>query len=73
MFDNGLISAPTIQQADINGYVIREQMAKMITEFAIKVLNKKPNSLLACSFTDTKNESTEMSFYIKTACQLGLM
>jgi hypothetical protein len=45
----------------------------MITEFAIKVLHKKPDSTLSCSFTDTNNESIEMKIYTKTACQLGLM
>jgi len=54
----------------MDGKIIRDQMAKMITQFAIKVLNKKPDTTLACTFADIKNESAEMQFYIKTACQL---
>ena len=64
---------PTIEQANLNGKITRDQMAKMITEFAVKVLNKTPNVKSSCSFADTTKESTEMKFYIKTACQLGLM
>ena len=64
---------PTIQEANLDGKVIRSHMAKMITEFAIRVLGKQPNTKLICSFSDTANESAEMKFYIKTACQLGLM
>jgi len=72
-YANGLTTMPSIQQANINGKIIREHFAKMITEFAIKVLEKKPDTKKSCTFADAKNESEEMQFYIKTACQLGLM
>ncbi|MEI7919356.1 MAG: S-layer homology domain-containing protein [bacterium] len=44
-----------------------------MTEFAIKVLKMKPNTKLVCSFSDIAQETPEMRFYMKTACQLGLM
>lgn len=72
-YANNITTMPTIQQANLNGKIIRSHFAKMITEFAIRVLGKKPDTTKACSFADAKNESTEMQFYIKTACQLGLM
>jgi hypothetical protein len=50
--------------------VTRRQLAKMISEFAIKVIGKKPDTSIGCSFPDTKNETAEMKFYIKIACQL---
>jgi hypothetical protein len=28
---------------------------------------------MICNFTDIDNETTELKFYIKLACQLGLM
>jgi hypothetical protein len=45
----------------------------MMTEFAIKILKVKPDTTLACYFPDITSETAEMKFYIKTACQLGLM
>ena len=45
----------------------------MITQFAVKILNMKPDTALTCSFPDIQNETAEMRFYIKIACQLGLM
>ena len=64
---------PTIQQANMDGKIIRAHFAKMMSEFAMRVLNKKPDTTLICAFDDTSDQSTEMKFYIKTACQLGLM
>ncbi|HBB04769.1 TPA: hypothetical protein DCZ39_07955 [Patescibacteria group bacterium] len=72
-YDIGITTMPTIQKADLEGNAYRKHFAKMITEFAIKVLKKQPNTSLACSFIDITKESDEMKFYIKTACQLGLM
>ena len=45
-------------------------MAKMMTNYAIKVLGVQVNNSLTCDFDDIANESDEMKFYIKTACQL---
>ncbi|MEI6119154.1 MAG: hypothetical protein WCP92_08385 [bacterium] len=45
-------------------------MAKMMTEFTVKIIGKQPNTRILCSFGDTKNETAEMKFYIKIACQL---
>jgi len=45
----------------------------MITQYAVKVMKKKVNTKLSCSFPDIIHESAEMQFYIKTSCQLGLM
>ena len=72
-FSIGITTMPTIQQANLDDKVIREHLAKMITQFAIKVLKKTPNTKLSCSFSDITDESAEMKFYIKTSCQLGLM
>lgn len=48
-------------------------MAKMISSFAILLGGAVPNTNLSCTFADTANQSTEMNFYIRTSCQLGLM
>ncbi|MFA7717632.1 MAG: S-layer homology domain-containing protein, partial [Candidatus Absconditabacterales bacterium] len=69
----GITTQPTIQQADLADTLIRKHLAKMISNFAVKQLGQIPNTGLVCSFTDMDDESIEMKFYAKTACQLGLM
>ena len=48
-------------------------MAKMMVNYAIKVLDLKPNTMKTCSFDDTSKESAELKGYMTYACQLGLM
>jgi hypothetical protein len=48
-------------------------MAKMITNFAIRIAGMVPDISRQCNFTDIANQSTEMKLYIKLSCQLGLM
>ena len=69
----GITTMPTIQEADITWNLIRSHMAKMIVNFAIKVSGKQPNTSLACNFSDIANETPELQWYMKLACQLGLM
>lgn len=72
-YEIGITTIPTIQQADLTGTLIRKHLAKMISNLAIKQLNKIPNTWMICYFTDMDSESIEMRFYSKLACQLGLM
>jgi len=69
----GITTLPTIQQADLTGVLVRRYLAKMISNFAIKQLGKTPNTWMVCDFTDIENQNAEIQFYIKLACQLGLM
>jgi hypothetical protein len=69
----GITTQTPIDNANIFGTLIREDMAKMMTSFAEEVLGKTPDTSLACNFTDVGNETTEMQGYITEACQLGLM
>lgn len=48
-------------------------MAKMISNFAVRVAGRTPDTNRECDFADIGNESTELKFYIKLSCQLGLM
>ena len=63
----------TVQQANMEGNLIRSHMAKMMVNYAIKVLNKYPDTSLTCAFDDIDTQTTELKNYIKRACQLGLM
>jgi len=68
-----ITTIPTILKADMEWVLIRSHMAKMMVNYAIKVLNKQPDLTLACNFNDIGDETTELQWYIKLACQLGLM
>jgi hypothetical protein len=45
----------------------------MMSEYAIKVLGKTPDTNRKCLFTDMKNQTEEFKKYAIMACQLGLM
>ncbi|MCX6824461.1 MAG: leucine-rich repeat domain-containing protein [candidate division SR1 bacterium] len=72
-FDNGITTINSCTTVNLTGTLIRSHMAKMISEFAIRVLKIKPDTTKSCTFTDMKTQSKEMQFYATLACQLGLM
>ncbi len=72
-FTNGITTMGTIQQANLEWTLIRAHMAKMMSNYAIKILGKVPNTWALCEFDDIADQSTEMKFYIKLSCQLWLM
>ena len=69
----GITTMNTIQDADMEWFLIRAHMAKMMATYAIKILHQTPNTWALCIFNDVAHQSTEMRFYITLACQLGLM
>ena len=64
-----------ITDARLDSYIIRKELAKMMTMFTIQVVGIYPDtSKPGCDeFNDVANESAEMKFFMKTACQLELM
>ena len=62
-----------IEKANLDGSLLRRHMAKMISEFAIQVLNMKPDTKKKCNFQDISDQTPEMKWYIKLSCQLGVM
>lgn len=69
----GITTKDTMKDADMPWKLIRSHMAKMIVNFAVKLLEKHPDETKMCSFSDIIGESLEMQSYSKLACQLGLM
>ncbi len=59
--------------ADMFGYVIRKDLAKMVAIYAQNVLGKQANTNIICEFDDMNNEPKETVNYTRTVCQLGLM
>jgi len=64
-----------IQDARLDWYILRKELAKMISEFAIKVIGLYPDfSKTQCdNYVDIDKESKELQFYIKLSCRLWLM
>lgn len=56
----GITTMPTIEQADMNGNLIRSHMAKMMSNYATEVLNLVPNTGKVCSFNDIGTETPEL-------------
>ena len=61
-----------IDNANLDWYITRQQMAKMISNFAINVMKKDPNYSKTCRFMDT-DISEWLLPYVTTSCQLWLM
>jgi len=72
-YSYGITTMDTIQKANMDGVLIRSHMAKMISNFAITIAGLSPDTSAECDFNDIANQSSEMKFYIKLSCQLGLM
>lgn len=71
-YANWITTKKSIQEANLDGNLIRSHTAKMISEFAL-MLWKTPNNELNCKFDDISDQSIEMKFYINLSCQLWLM
>jgi hypothetical protein len=72
-FINGITTIKDCTQANLTGTLQRSHLAKMISQFAVKVMDMKPDMTKSCIFSDIGNETKEIQLYIRTACQLGLM
>ena len=72
-WDNGITTIRDCRQADLEGKLLRSHMAKMMSEYAMNVLKKIPDSTKTCVFVDMGSQSNEMQTYATLACQLWLM
>lgn len=62
-----------IQEANLEWVLYRKIAAKMISEFAIKVVWLSPDETRICEFTDISKEDPELQYYMKLSCQLWIM
>jgi len=71
--ERGITTKPTIDKAKMYGTMYRNDLAKMVSAYAMVELKKVPDRTRECDFDDIENQSAELRYYIITACQLGLM
>ena len=73
-FLNWITTMPNIHQADMNGWLTRIAMAKMLSQFAINILKKIPDTTKPCVFSDVTPEmDSAYNNWVTLACQLWIM
>lgn len=73
--ENGLTSAKTFTEARMSDGITRAEMAKLVSIYVSKFMDKKVESTKAkCSqFSDLNKVSWDLQWYITESCNLGLM
>jgi hypothetical protein len=73
-YENGVTTMNTIDQANMYGNLTRIAMAKMLANYAINNLGKKPDTSIDCTFPDvTSAMDKAYDNGVTNACQLGIM
>jgi hypothetical protein len=72
LYDNGLTKYNTTIWFQWNNLITREQTAKFFSQFAIKVMWKKPDTKKVAKFSDLKYADTTLQPQIQLAYQLGI-
>lgn len=68
-----ITTIPNINNANMDWKLIRKHAAKMISQFAIKTLDKSANNSYECTFLDMQGQTKEMKYYATISCKLGIM
>jgi len=71
-YKNGITTMDSIDKANMNGYITRAEMAKMISNYAKNILWKAPDTTKSCLFLNS-NVSADLVQYMTESCQLWLM
>jgi len=70
---NWITTKETIEEAKMDITITRAEMAKMMSQYAMNVLDKVPDTNKVCTFSDIWDVAADLQDYIKTACQLSIM
>lgn len=73
-YNNWITTADNIDKANMNWKLSRIAMAKMLSQYAINILWKEPNTHRNCVFSDvTNNLDKAYDYWVTLACQLWVM
>ena len=73
-YDNWITTMSNINQANMDWNLNRIAMAKMLSQYAINILNKNPDTSKNCTFADVTNTlDTQYNNWVTLACQLWIM
>jgi hypothetical protein len=67
------ITTQICDETNMDTVLIRAHAAKMMSNYAMNVLDRQPDTKKKCLFDDIDSQSEEIQQYIIIACQLGLM
>lgn len=71
-YENKITTMDSIDKANMKWNITREEMAKMISNFATNILWKTPNTTKPCLFIDS-NINPDLVESVTKSCQLWLM
>lgn len=71
-YKNKITTMNTIGWARLSDWLTREEMAKMISSYAVDILWKVPDTTKSCYFLDS-NINPDLLQYVTESCQLWLM
>ena len=73
-YKNWITTMDSIDKADMNGWLNRIAMAKMLSSYAMNVLGKKPANIVVPDFPDVSNElNKDYGWAVDLAYQLWIM
>ena len=73
-YKNWITTIESIEKTKMYWTLTRIQMAKMLSNYAINVLWKQPDTSKKCEFIDISNElDAKYDFWVTKACQLWIM
>lgn len=73
-YENKITTMDSIEKADMEWWLTRIAMAKMLSQYAINVLWKKPANIIVPKFSDiTEGLNTEYDYWVSRAYQLWIM
>lgn len=73
-FNNWITTQDTIDKANMYWEITRIELSKMISNYAINVLNKKVDTSKKCEFNDISNNlNKQYDLWVTKSCQLWLM
>ena len=71
-YKNEITTMNSIDRANIKWNITREEMAKMISNYAVNILWKAPDTTKSCLFSDS-NINPGLVQFVTESCQLWLM
>lgn len=73
-YKNWITTMDTMGKANMYGEITRIELSKMISNYAINILKKKPDTSKKCEFSDVSDRSNiQYDSWVVNSCQLWLM
>lgn len=70
---SGMTKRTDIKSADLYSLASRAEFSKIMSIYATRILNKKPDTKKSCHFDDLRKIAPDLKDYAQQSCQLGLM